>query len=508
MCGIFYYSGKTKLKKSTIAELRASLQSRGRERIESEDCANDRYNYALHQRLPTDGVNSHVDIKHNGKIFLYNGIVTNIDELCRVHPNLECHADTDTNLLREGYAAYEIPFLSEVCGMFAFAFDFGDTVHIVRDSVGIKPMYYVHDQKKYLFACASEIKTLVAFRTQIYTLMPGTVGIYDKRSGLLQLVPFTYIPSKYSTADELYTVLKHVICEPTIRYLMQTDKKIGVLLSGGIDSTLILCILLQELPTNLQNRLRFYTLATPDSSDALVVKQLIERYGIHENHRFVCVPNSPSIIENITHHIYEVESGDPRVVKVFTLQVALSKAIADDDIEVVLSGEGSDELFGGYERFFAISSVETMRGHHLFFEHVFPYTLLQRLDRAFARKCIEARVPFLDQRVIACANTIAPELKVHIDSDNVKDKCILRVLGRSIGIPSYVCDRNKTTMTKGVTNKANRTTSDGFLEAECIQLRKEKLESVSRNTFQELFPYAPHVFVSESGISKSLPFKT
>jgi len=147
------------------------------------------------------------------------------------------------------------------------------------------------------------------------------------------------------------------------------------------------------------------------------------------------------------------------------LQDALAEQLQKRGIHVVISGEGADELFYGYERFInglRKKDIETIFSY--FFNNVFYNTLLQRFERIFAKRQIEGRVPFLDQELVILANKFTTDEKIKY-YDTMLSKMPLRNLAKKIGLPAYIYLRQKVKMTEGVTKLKNAESENGYLEA-------------------------------------------
>lgn len=436
-------------------------------------------------RLPTDDVANTAlsTLGGGGPQLLFNGLLTNVAELCQEFNLAEDTTGSDHLCMRDGLLANDMSFLSACRGMFAGALITDTQVLLLRDTIGIKPLYYVHDND--LFAFASEMKALQGFERTVHELAPGGTVRFDKKTGHITKHVFSYTGHARLPLEQL---LRQAVVAPTQRYLSQTpDKKVALLLSGGVDSSLIAGLLVKYLPREFRQRLIAFSLGSPESRDVVIGGRLAAELGIQHVH--VPLPSDHAMVNGIKHAVSRTESPHARVVKVGLLYAELAKAIKKQSIDVVIGGEGADELFFGYHRF--IDDLTHRQAEQLFndfFKGVFPHTLLQRFDRIFAGSQIEARVPFLDQAVIAYAQQLSPEAKIAYTHDGHVSKLPLRQLAKDIGLPAYIYERGKEKMTTGATNQHNTSGRDGYLEQAAIDLYETSFQDVVADYYAAYFP--------------------
>jgi len=441
-------------------------------------------------RLPTDGGNDSAfnSIQSQERLrFLYNGIITNVDDLYETYNLSEKAKQFDTRCLFEGFSVYGKKFLSNCRGMFAFAYITEKEIILVRDTVGIKPLYFENSNNA--FAFASEIKALPGLG-EVKEVLPGEIITYNKSTGTVVAEKFEYTSYKNYEKHELYDCLKESIINPTKRYLVQSKKDIALLLSGGLDSSLIAKTLMNGLSQPEKNRIITFCLGEKDSSDMKIAVQLANDLGL----RLITVrPYSyQAAIKKLPEIVYTVESPYARVIKVAILQHALADAIKKFDIDIVISGEGADELFFGYKRFIdGLLPHQSEKLFSLFYSKVFYYSLLQRFERIFARSQIEGRVPFLDQELIQLSKKFSPHEKVRYSTNSYSLKVPLRNITREIDLPAYIYQREKEKMTTGVTGKENEEKSDGYLEEEAYILTGKTFGQLVKKHYSKFFPTAP-----------------
>lgn len=489
MCGILGFYAKQN--PATVEKLfNTNLEEIKPRGIELDTLTRDQREFYGYARLPTDDINntSLNEIQRiNGSLLLFNGLITNTAHLQSVFNLPEETRKSDTLSLLQGFSKYQEEYVASCRGMFAFAFVTADHIFLVRDTIGIKPMYYIDDPS--FFGFCSEIKgLLVNAANKIKEVKPGEIVMFDKKDHSIKTSSFIYRSYKNYGKADLLTCLKEAIVDPTKRYLEQsTDKKIGLLLSGGIDSSIIVKLLHNDLKPYFEDRIRVFCLGGKDSNDLVAAKRMAEDLGINLIH---VEPYSESeALAKCADIVHTVESKLSRVVKVALLQDELGKKIQEEGIEILLSGEGSDELFFGYDRFInGLTPYQIEEMYAYFFNRVFYYTLLQRYDRVYARRLIEGRVPYLDQELIELSKKFTTEEKInHHMGGAPLSKIPLRIVGKEIGLPKEIYERKKEKMTYGVTKFPNQSDHHGYLEAYTLQERGVPLDQVIRQEYEKRF---------------------
>ncbi len=461
MCGFIGLFSNNPVHQNAFSHGLRAIEARGRttDVLKHEDAS---FGYC---RLPTDDVTNdqlNTIVERDGTITLFNGLITNTSRLAEQYSLSPESAGSDSLCLGEGVSKNGTEFLRHCRGMFACAFIQENRIILARDTVGVKPLYFI-DQPD-LFAFASELKALTPFGVDVQELLPGQTLVYDRVSRQSVVRNFSYAGEE--GAKSLERRLEEAVVEPTRRYLANSQRRVAVLLSGGVDSSIIAQMLVNELRDKEKNRLIGFCIGEAGTNDIRVAEKLAKHLNLQLVH--VTLPAPEILLRQMPDIVQAVESPHARVVKVALLYEALAEAIRQRDIDIVIGGEGADELFFGYHRFIdGLSHDQSDEVFRMFYKHVFYNTLLQRYERVFARKQIEGRVPFLDQEVVAIAEKLAPDSKVKKHADGTHtSKLPLRELAKAIGLPGYVYDRPKEKMTSGATGKDNAGGDEGFLEAE------------------------------------------
>ena len=305
-------------------------------------------------------------IVFNGEIYNYQELKT--DLLKRGHVFT---TDTDTEVILHLYEERREKCLDLIRGMFAFAIwdEKKKELFAARDHLGQKPFYYAQCGNKFIFS--SEIKSLLVYDPGLKTLNPQALDQYlslriiaSPRSmfhlinklppanylrinslGQMSINPYwhlSYEPKWNASDDDLVDELESHLLE-SLRLHMVSDVPVGAFMSGGLDSTLIVSMIMQKIAVSLKT----FTIGLPykqfdESSSA---KAVADKYGTNHTEQVITPSLIPGIIDLVTHLD---EPSDSLALCTF-----LISELARKDVKVALGGDGGDELFGGYDRYYA-----------------------------------------------------------------------------------------------------------------------------------------------------------
>lgn len=276
-------------------------------------------------------------------------------------------------------------------GEFAFCYTDGVNVMASRDPLGVRPLFYTRFNEIGGIAFASEVKALLDFNTRIEIFPPG--HIYSSETDIFEC----YYPYKWD--------IKDTFIEAVRTRIEHTDRNIAFLLSGGLDSSLVVAIANQFM----SNRPKTFSVGIEDSPDVLAARKMA-KYINSEHTEFRFDVNEG--LENIENVIWSLESYDTTTVRASVPMWLLSRFISSTtDCKVILSGEGSDELFGGYLYFHYAPGIEEFTD-----ENKRRLKLIHQFDGLRADRCISAhglelRVPFLDVKVVEFGMIMDQSLK-------------------------------------------------------------------------------------------------
>lgn len=355
--------------------------------------------------------------------------------------------------------------IHDLDGMFAFALwakDYG--LCMARDPLGIKPLYYGFDRDQN-FYFASEMKSLISEIPKIEEFPNGHFMTLGDNP-----FPFYSIPSNQKAVEdeeEALSKIENRLVKAVNKRLM-SDVPVGVFLSGGLDSSLISSLVRQHVKGELHS----FSVGLEGSADIMNARTAAA-YLRTAHHERILKPGD--IIEALPEVIRALESCDPALVRsaVPTFYVA---ELASKHVKVVLSGEGADEIFGGYHYLRDFGSDSNRLNHELYMiTAALHNTNLQRVDRMTMAHGLEGRVPFLDTELVKLAFQIIPEFK-----NKPVEKWLLRKVGEKY-LPHSIAWRKKEKFAVG-TGISNLLEQHADFEISDEEFRKAK--TITAQPFQ------------------------
>lgn len=360
---------------------------------------------------------------------------------------------SDCEVILALYADMGPDFLEELNGIFAFClYDTEKDRYIVaRDHIGIIPLYQGWDQEGHYFV-ASELKALEGTCTTITEFMPGTV--YDSMTGeTTQWYKRDWEEYDAVKDNEASVQAVREGLEAAVKRQMMSDVPYGVLLSGGLDSSVIAAITAKYARNRIESgdteaawwpRLHSFAVGLKDSPDLIAARKAADFIGtVHHEVHFTI----QEALDAVSDVIYHLETYDITTVRAATPMFLLARVIKSMGIKMVLSGEGSDELFGGYLYFHKAPDAkelheETVRK----LSKLHLYDCL-RANKALAAWGVEGRVPFLDKEFIDIAMRLNPEAKM--SGSKRIEKWIVREAFKDM-LPEEIVWRQKEQFSDGV----------------------------------------------------------
>jgi len=348
--------------------------------------------------------------------------------------------------------------VTELCrtldGVFAFVIVDAPRKQIIvaRDPYGVRPLFQGRLGASTVFS--SELKGLPNACRDVKPFPPGTWSTYSVETGEL-LESQTYHSYQHVKMDACreYECAKHVLRASllsAVRKRLLSDRPIGALLSGGVDSSLIAAIAAREL-NRYGKKLHTFSIGMPGSTDLDYARKVADHIGsIH--HPVIVTPED--FLKAISHVIHDIESYDITSVRASVGNWLIGKYIRENtDIKVVFNGDGADEIGGGYLYFNAAPSDEAFETEiERLLSEIHMYDVL-RSDRSMASHGLEARTPFLDKNVVATWLAIPTRFRRPIPGKQ-QEKLILREafeLDRLI--PDEVLFRKKEAFSDGVSSR-------------------------------------------------------
>lgn len=394
-------------------------------------------------------------------------------------------------------------FLEDLNGIFAFAlYDIENNCFLIgRDHIGIIPLYQGWD-KDGAYYVASELKALEGYCNKIEEFLPGQY-FYSPDEQPTQWyhrdwMEYDNVKDNTSSVETLRKAL-----EDAVERQLMSDVPYGVLLSGGLDSSIISAVAKKFAARRIESgnkeeawwpRLHSFAIGLEGSPDLAAARKVAEHIGSIHHEIHYTVQEGLDAIRDV---IYHIETYDVTTVRASTPMYLLARYIKSMGVKMVLSGEGADEIFGGYLYFhkapnareFHEETVRKLGKLHL-------YDCL-RANKSLAAWGVEGRVPFLDKEFLDVAMRLNPRDKMACNGKI--EKHILREAFQDY-LPKEIAWRQKEQFSDGVGYSwidslkaiANEKVSDEQMEN--VQYRfpinppMTKEEYVYRSIYSELFP--------------------
>ena len=286
-------------------------------------------------------------------------------------------------------------------------------VFCLRDHIGKKPLFVGRSENEVFIT--SELKAL--HNIDWFESLPLGVSTVDLDTGKVSLLAKHNLPSPYENLSQ--------VLERAVRKRMpQPDQPVGVFLSGGLDSSIV-----ASFVSKFRGDVTYFTLGNAQSPDHQAVMTVAESLGLRDV-RIVSLPSTESISELIKAVVYATESFNPSIVSNGLSTYLLAQAAKKTGIKVILTGEGADELFGGYHYFSKDDPWQEVRKQLI---EDMQYTELRRLDLASMAQGVEVRCPFLDIEVRSISDNLGFD-EMYADKENKVElrRCFKEVLPRSV----------------------------------------------------------------------------
>ena len=410
-----------------------------------------------HERLSIVDVNTGAQpiLSESGRQALaVNGEIYNHQDIRdRFEGSYEFRTQSDCEVILPLYLEKGTQFLEELSGMYAFCLydEEKDFWMMARDPIGIIPLYYGHDAHGQLFV-ASEMKALMDVCNQVHEFPPGHYWC----SGLEE--PQTWYQRdwmEYESVEDAVTdrvALRQSLEDAVVSHLM-TDVPYGVLLSGGLDSSITAALAAKHAEMRVEDheekpawwpRLHSFAIGLEGSPDLAAAQKAADHIGtVHHGFTFTLQEGLDALEEVI----YHLETYDVTTIRAATPMFLIARKIRAMGIKMVLSGEGADEIFGGYLYFHKAPNgrafhEETVRK----LSRLHSYDCL-RANKSMSAWGVEARVPFLDKEFLDVAMSINPADKM-ITGDRI-EKQILREAFSHL-LPESIAWRQKEQFSDGV----------------------------------------------------------
>ncbi len=416
MCGILTVIGDSKPEE--IKELSKRMTHRGPDEnglVQTKNGA-----ILSHERLSIIDLNTGIQpIPSDNDVWMvHNGEIYNHEEIRNKLSDYSFRTKSDSEVIVALYNKYGLDFCNRLDGVFAFVVVDGDTFMAARDPIGVKPLYYGTDKSGKMYF-ASEMKAIADQCSEMEAFPPG--HYYTPQTGFVKYFNPDW-ENPFVAKDKIdFKNLKESLIQATKKRLM-TDVPLGVLLSGGLDSSLIASIIKRLLPAD--SELHSFSVGVDSlAPDLVAAKKVADFIGTTHHNVVFSVEEGIEAVKKI---IWHLETYDVTTIRAATPMYFLSKYIKSTGIKTVLSGEGADEIFGGYLYFHnAPNAIEFQKELIRRVQNLSTADCL-RADKSTMAHGIEARVPFLDKDFLDTAMHIQPSDKQPSKSNSKPEKYILR----------------------------------------------------------------------------------
>lgn len=495
---------------------------------------------------PIHNEEENVWVVYNGEIYNYKKLRTEMEK--KGH---KFYTNSDTEVLVHLYEEYGPLFASRLDGMFGFAVWDSKKEELVlsRDATGIKPLYFYYNKKDNTLMFGSEIKAIIENREiareidprsldcfltfgsvfgdgtlfkGIKKLLPGHALIWNKNG--IEIKEYWNVKMRPKKEDE--NSLKRALAvklQNSVEMQLMSDVPLGAFLSGGLDSSTVVALMSKRV----KEPVKTFTIGFGEEDDEIdYAREVSEKFGTEHREKIVEYSEIPRIMPKLVWH-YDDLTGDSAGFPTY-----LVSELAKKHVKVVLTGEGSDELFAGYNRYkpmsdylkivpksislsvfynavtifkddekkgvFSGASNEPRKRHldpyfktsldymnqALMFglKEVLPNQLLLKVDRATMASSIEARVPFLGMDIINFSTKLMPNLKMR----GFQGKYLLRGVVADL-LPNEIIKRKKQGFTPPVVTWFNNDLGE-FAENIFSETKTEERQFINYKEVCKRFP--------------------
>jgi len=369
----------------------------------------------------------------NKQILCVNGEIYNHKDIRRIS-DYAFKTGSDCEVILALYREKGINFLEDINGIFSFALydEEKDTFLIARDPIGVIPLYIGYDADGKVYV-ASELKALEGFCDQYEPFLPGYYAVpatpedkCDKPYKMVKWYKRDWMEwdnmQKYmgSSSEDEKTASAEVktALEAAVKRQLMSDVPYGVLLSGGLDSSVTSAIAKKFAQKRIESddkhdawwpQLHSFAVGLKGAPDLAKAKEVADYIGtVHHEVNYTIQEG----IDAIRDVIYFIETYDVTTVRASTPMYLLARVIKSMGIKMVLSGEGADEVFGGYLYFHKAPSAEEFHKETVRkLAKLYQYDCL-RANKSLSAWGVEGRVPFLDKEFLDVAMRLNPTVKM------------------------------------------------------------------------------------------------
>ena len=388
------------------------------------------------------------------QVLAVNGEIYNHQEIRKRYADTyQFQTGSDCEVILALYRDKGIDFLEDLSGIFAFAlYDAEtDTFLIARDPIGVIPLYIGYDDDGKVYV-ASELKALEGNCDRYEPFLPGHY-YYSKEGKMKRYYSRDWMDYEHVKDNAASVESIHDALEDAVKRQLMSDVPYGVLLSGGLDSSVISAIAEKFSEHRIEDngstrawwpRLHSFAVGLKGAPDLAKAKLVADHIGTIHHEINYTIQEGLDAIRDV---IYYIETYDVTTVRASTPMYLLARVIKSMGIKMVLSGEGADEIFGGYLYFHKAPDAkafheETVRK----LSKLYLYDCL-RANKSLSAWGVEGRVPFLDKEFLDVAMRTNPEAKM-CPGQTMEKKIVREAFSHML--PAEVAWRQKEQFSDGV----------------------------------------------------------
>ena len=446
MCGILFYQGLQDLSLEDIKNAIKILDLRGPDNHNYIQVNNNKHMGFTRLSINDVSTNGNQPLELNNIFLICNGEIYNHKKL-KEENDFFTNSNSDCEIILHMYQKYGIDYtVKNLDGVFAFVlYDKNiNKVYAARDPFGVRPLFIGKTITNELLVC-SEIKPISKHCIHITPFSIGSYCILDSNIEYIEYFNYNF-EQNTDSLDTIKSKIRHLFTEAVNKRLM-SDRPIGCLLSGGLDSSLVSALVAQNFEPYTLNT---FSIGMKGSTD-LYYANLAAQH-IKSNHHNIELTQE-DFLNAIEETIYMIESYDITTVRASVGNYLVGKYIKNNtNCKVIYNGDGSEEIMGSYLWLSNITdSKDFYIENHKLLKEISFFDVL-RSDRSISDNGLEPRVPFLDKTFVNYVMSIPPEYKMF--NNIIIEKKILREAFEPLNVlPREVLFRKKEAFSDGVSSK-------------------------------------------------------
>lgn len=435
-------------------------------------------------------------------VVICNGEIYNYQKLMEEN-NFTPYSNSDCEIILYLYEKYGFNEMLKKLDSEAFALCLYDgekeKLYLARDRFGVRPLFISQTQNKELITAseAKSIVNLVSKEDNISQFKPGSWKSFDintyKLIENIQYYTPLYINNIYNNENHICTNIRSLL-EKSVKKRLMSERPIGCLLSGGLDSSLISAIVANEFKKSGKGTLNTFSIGLKDSTDLKYAKIVADHIG--SNHHTIELQEK-DFLESIKEVIYHIESYDTTTVRASVGNYLVGKYIKENtDITVVFNGDGSDEQSGYLYLANAPNADEFKKECERLLSEIHYFDVL-RSDRALSSNwSLETRAPFLDTDFVNYYMSIDPKLKMY-NSERIEKYLLRKAFDDGHLLPTEVLWRKKEAFSDGCSSRERswhhiiREYVENVEEHDKFIINKPQMKETYyyRQLFEEFYPH-------------------